>query len=388
MRPPTSLRQRLIASLTGLSMAVLSLSCLLAYAGSSRALYSQLDLALWTISQTEAASALDSPTGKLHVHLSMAPPGALGRAGYPRLARIETPEGVRVAGSRALRLDPLLRQEALEGTPGFANLLLDDQPFRAIYVPIQRKYVLMVAMPTAPLRGTLATLALILVVCELLGCLASFLAARTLARRLLAPLEEMERAAEEVASGNPRAVIPDHFYERELLSLGGSLNTMVGRLRHLLEEQKRFMRDVSHELRSPVTNVQGTLEVTLRRPRSSEEYVEAMGLCLRESARLGKLIEDMLALSRGEQQILEPEPIELAELARQAVEAHRARAEALGLRLELLTGPTPARAAIRYGCARSWTTCWTTPCATPIPARACGCVCSPTGWTWRTRGPV
>jgi two-component system, chemotaxis family, CheB/CheR fusion protein len=85
-------------------------------------------------------------------------------------------------------------------------------------------------------------------------------------------------------------------------------------LRVLAESQRRFLADAAHELRAPLAVIQGNLEVLERFPNMSlDERQEAVGESARESARLGRLANDLLSLARGDAgDALQLEPLELA----------------------------------------------------------------------------
>src|SRR5260370_37353928 len=85
----------------------------------------------------------------------------------------------------------------------------------------------------------------------------------------------------------------------ELDRLAETLNGMLARLETAFAEVRRFSADAAHELRTPLTALKGGLEVALRAERSPEEYRRVLAGSLEEVERLGRLAEDLLALSRA-----------------------------------------------------------------------------------------
>ena len=83
--------------------------------------------------------------------------------------------------------------------------------------------------------------------------------------------------------------------------------------------------------------MRGTVEVALRRPRSSEEYREVLETTQREIQRMCRLVEDLLALSRADagQFSIDRAPCDLAQIAHQAVAAHAVAAGTVGVQLSL-----------------------------------------------------
>lgn len=73
------------------------------------------------------------------------------------------------------------------------------------------------------------------------------------------------------------------------------------RLRELSEAQKRFIADAAHELRTPLTAIQGNIDIFMRYPNIPEdEKLDILSDVQREANRLGRLVNDMLQLARGD----------------------------------------------------------------------------------------
>lgn len=72
-----------------------------------------------------------------------------------------------------------------------------------------------------------------------------------------------------------------------------------------IESHRRFTSDVAHEIRSPLTALRGSIEVALRRQRSSEEYRDVLQRSLDEVKRLQGIAENLLLLSRADYKIIE-----------------------------------------------------------------------------------
>ena len=88
-------------------------------------------------------------------------------------------------------------------------------------------------------------------------------------------------------------------YERARLF--EELRASEERYRKLAEAQKRFVADAAHELRAPLTSIQGNLEILLNYPQMPQtERQEALQDATRESRRLARLVNDLLALARGD----------------------------------------------------------------------------------------
>ena len=116
----------------------------------------------------------------------------------------------------------------------------------------------------------------------------------------LRPITEMARRAASI----PPTGLEDLGQTRrtdELGQLATAFNGLVARLRAALQTQRQFMADASHELRTPVSIVRATSDVTLSREHRDEpEYREAIGIVGGQARRLGRLVEDMLVLARAD----------------------------------------------------------------------------------------
>jgi two-component system, OmpR family, sensor kinase len=129
---------------------------------------------------------------------------------------------------------------------------------------------------------------------------AALLAGCLLAARTASPLRRFAATAAAVDAGDltPR-LRADRAAAAELRALAEAFNHMLDRLDAAFSQQRRFVSDASHELRSPLTAVRGQLEVLARadRPDAAEvRRVEALAMA--ELARVERLVEELLALAR------------------------------------------------------------------------------------------
>jgi len=115
----------------------------------------------------------------------------------------------------------------------------------------------------------------------------------------------------------------------------GGLGVIEARaLRHAEERMRRFLADASHELRTPIAGVQASAETLLRTNPSRATREKIILQILRESHRAGRLIDDLLAITRLEQGIpLAREPFDLMPLTTAAVELTRELAPTVDVQL-------------------------------------------------------
>ncbi|HTX68599.1 MAG TPA: ATP-binding protein [Thermoleophilia bacterium] len=154
-----------------------------------------------------------------------------------------------------------------------------------------------------------------------------------LARTVTRPLRRLDAAAARFATGDLSPSGHDASAPAEIAMLGETMNTMARRLDRLLAEQREFVADASHQLRTPLTALRLRLE-NLQSAADDPRDQEELGAALEETARLGSLVEGLLRLARAEE-AGETVAVDLAGLAADRVDTWSAMAEAAGVRLEL-----------------------------------------------------
>jgi heavy metal sensor kinase len=116
----------------------------------------------------------------------------------------------------------------------------------------------------------------------------------------LRPVTEMAARAARIPPTGEEDLGPP-ARDDELGRLTSAFNGLVGRLREALATQRQFMADASHELRTPVSVIHTTADVTLSRDHRDEaEYRDAVTVMSGEAGRLGRLVDDMLVLARAD----------------------------------------------------------------------------------------
>ena len=112
------------------------------------------------------------------------------------------------------------------------------------------------------------------------------------------PLQRIGRTAERIGSATLDERIPIAGLPAELSVLAETFNTMLDRLEGSFARISRFSDDVAHELRTPINNLRGGIEVALNQPQTADEYVETLNSCLEETGRVSRMIQSLLFLAR------------------------------------------------------------------------------------------
>ncbi|MCL4207189.1 MAG: HAMP domain-containing protein [Pirellulaceae bacterium] len=117
---------------------------------------------------------------------------------------------------------------------------------------------------------------------------------------VLRPIQRMTETASSISASNLSQRIDLAETKSELGELAGVLNAMFARLDAAFERQTRFTADAAHELRTPLAVVLAHSELALQAKRTGEEYREALVACQRAAARMKRLTDDLLTLSRDD----------------------------------------------------------------------------------------
>jgi len=166
------------------------------------------------------------------------------------------------------------------------------------------------------LRGiheSLRNLAVLLVILSGSTWTVALLIGGRICRRALRPVSEMAIAAHAIAGHEFDERLPVPATGDELEELALAFNGLLGRQHESHQRQRRFTGDASHQLRTPLTALQGQVDLALRQPRSVEEYRRVLEVVQERTRHLWRIIEALLFLARADAESQRPqlEPIEL-----------------------------------------------------------------------------
>ncbi|SDU15194.1 ATP-binding protein [Halopseudomonas salegens] len=203
-------------------------------------------------------------------------------------------------------------------------------------------YQLSLHVPTPELfrwqRTPFALIANIILAMALLALLSLLLS-----RYLTSPLRRLGHAAQALGEGQyqPESLLPSLRRRDEIGDLSRQFQHMASRLQTLLDSQQQLMRDISHELRSPLARLRIGLALASRQPLPSDDPLWQR--LDRECSRLDELIGDILTLSRLDSHDHPSERFDLDTLVRESVadasfSAEHQRIELQGQTRSQLTG--------------------------------------------------
>jgi two-component system OmpR family sensor kinase len=192
-----------------------------------------------------------------------------------------------------------------------------------------------IAIPLSDLSQTLVRLrdVELIVIAAVLAALAA--CAWLLIRLGLRPLDRMGATAGAIAAGDYSRRVSPADNRTEVGRLGVALNAMLGQIEQAFAERRasedrlrQFLSDASHELRTPLTSIRGYAELfRMGAAGRPEDLAKAMARIEEEAARMGVLVEDLLALARlDEMPVTRHDPVDLAPLVEDAADDARAGA--------------------------------------------------------------
>ena len=176
------------------------------------------------------------------------------------------------------------------------------------------------------------------------GLLLSALAGYLIARRGIKPVEEIAGTVRRIRSSTLNQRIETAGLQSELSLLASTFNETLDSLEDAFARLARFSSDIAHELRTPINNMRGEIEVALTKARSRDEYREVLESSLEECLQLSRMIDSLLFLARAEhpETQIRRESVDVVSELSAVREFYEASASDAGVRLDLSASPSVA----------------------------------------------
>lgn len=216
------------------------------------------------------------------------------------------PRGISLASAPAVppaELPPThdLIVRALDGHEGMTNLRVADDRIRVLAQPIDAEGkvggVVVVAESLHQLDVTFQEVATLLAIAATVAALLALLGGWWLIGRALGPVAAVTRMARNIAAtGHFEQRITPPLAKDELRDLVATFNDMLARLARTVQRQREFLGNASHELRGPLTVIQGNLDL-LRLDLPEVERQLSLDAASNEIQRMSRLVADLLFLT-------------------------------------------------------------------------------------------
>ncbi len=171
---------------------------------------------------------------------------------------------------------------------------------RTLFVSIDENNIIQVTLPLSAQENLLVKTRNFFISMTVIALLLSPMIGWILAGAAINPVIKLTEDAHIIASNNLKERLDVKQKGVEFSNLSLAFNSILERIERFNENQKRFVSDISHEIRSPLTAIKGNIEVTLRRRRSVEEYEEALKRSLHEIDRIILIANNLLFLTKAD----------------------------------------------------------------------------------------
>lgn len=258
--------------------------------------------------------------------------------------RLLTPGGVAFSSSnmafwQEIRVDPDAVQAVLDGRGRvFRTVHLPgrDSGVRVMYARLAPGVILQTGQTLLPgARFIAAFIRIAVVTLAVLGLLSGVIG-WMMAQKALSGIGAVTKTALRIAEGNLDLRVPTQRGADEINRLAEAFNRMVGRIAELVAGIREMSDNIAHDLKSPITRIRGAAEVVLTTSDAVDDYREMAAGAVEECDRLLGMINTLLLISRTEAGVAAAvhEPVDLAELVRDACDLFRPLAEDRGIALD------------------------------------------------------
>ena len=345
-----SIRLRLALWYGSLFATILLVVTVFSYAFHARGHYDDIDRALITTATHAADEARTSPAAVAQL--------MEGGGGFRVILRLYGADGRLLQASTDTEDAPLMDPRSVQAHPAgpafdplagiappvaapapppggvFGIAQAPDQRWRLFVVPlgsesaVAGRYVAALT-PLGAVDRSMAVFRFLLLGLSVFGLTVALAGSWLIAGGALRPVDRMTEAAGAIARSRDlsrRIATPPR--QDEIGRLARTFNAMLASIEGAYAAQQRFVADASHELRAPLTAIQANLELLQRHPEmSGADRDEALSEAGRESARLSRLVADLLALARADAGVpLKHTQVDLDGVVLEAVSTARALA--------------------------------------------------------------
>ncbi len=343
---------------------------ILMYAELSRALYRDVERTMYSEAQSIVGGITAAFEERPYLKLETLPASEKGALAFPSEFQLEISKGIRDWEKKQRRISRSLflvrivgldrsligsnlggwerdilfpdyeRDSALmEKGDSYQTIHFQKNPIRLYYHLVRFRdrpfFIIQVAKPLYEIERTLTRLGLIIAVIIPLGVALAWIAGWFLAKRFLKPVDQMIQQARKITAAHLKSRLPRTSTQDELDRLAETLNEMIDRLEASMRAVQEFSSNVSHEFKTPLAIIRGEIDLALRRSRSQEDLLQAIGVISEEVNGLIRLVDDLMFLVRNDakQLILQKKDLSLTKMIEHVLTLCRERARQAGIEL-------------------------------------------------------
>ena len=341
-----SLRARLATGTAFVLAIAIATGLLAAYSVVRGQLRGEIDRSLKTLATPLTTRANQTPDRGLPPGRppdSLAAPTLGGAAGYLQI--VSSSGKITLPSNEHVHL-PLGNAAAVAAGRHAAYLsdaTVDGTHVRIYTARLNKQTAIQIARPLAEVDHALSRIRLLFLLISLAAVAGAITLGLLVSRTTLRPVERLTEDAERIASTRDLTKRTDQDRTDELGRLAVAFNTMLDALTDSISTQKQLVADASHELRTPLTAIRTNLEVLeLHDEIPTPDRRRILAEAIDELTEMTHLIEELVELARGDEQILSKQPTRLDTLTDEVVTAAARRSN---VDIALTTNPTTVNAA-------------------------------------------
>lgn len=186
----------------------------------------------------------------------------------------------------------------------FTTQIIKDQPYMMLEKICEKDgqtYFIQVFRPYRHETKVVKVFAVIFFVVNIIAIFIAYLIGKYISKKILQPISDMTTAAEQISAYDLDQRINVPLADDEIRTLALTFNDMIDRLRVSFEKQSRFISDASHELRTPISVIQGYANLIDRWGKTDSEVLEESIKSIKdETTHMTNLVNQLLFMAREE----------------------------------------------------------------------------------------
>lgn len=179
----------------------------------------------------------------------------------------------------------------------FSDGTISKENIRCAYLQ-KNNYKVIVAFPLELISETLNSVTDIYIIIAPIFFVISIIGGSLISARSLSRIDSIIKKTEEITASNLDEKIEGEEFSDEYGRLVRTMNAMITRIKKSIDYMNQFSISASHELKTPLTILRGEIEVSLRSPKTNEEYKEILKSNYEETIRLTNIVDKLFLISK------------------------------------------------------------------------------------------